>query len=141
MLGFFALFIMPFFSETVASAHSHCDVYGNATWRLPIPGAAGAGSGATQDPSTFPCAKCQRMVTISKYAPHLEKCMGKNSRTSSRVQLRKGPEASANISYAAFDDKKKRKRCVFPSGFINLVPARPSSCTRDLRNMCVCIPL
>jgi hypothetical protein len=98
----------------VASAHSHCDIYGNAAWRLPVPGAAGA-SGAAQDPATFPCARCQRMVTISKYAPHLEKCMGKNSRTSSRVQLRKGPEVQPSISYAAMDDKKKRKRFVFLS--------------------------
>jgi len=43
------------------------------------PAATGMGTATDGKPadSTFKCEHCRRVVSVMKYAPHLEKCMGK----------------------------------------------------------------
>lgn len=60
----------------------------------------------------FECPNCKRTVVASRYAPHLEKCMGigRNSRNSSRIAKQR-MTADALLYNGSFSDtERKRKR-------------------------------
>ncbi|KAI9482812.1 MAG: hypothetical protein EXX96DRAFT_555681 [Benjaminiella poitrasii] len=69
---------------------------------------------------SYECVNCQKMIAASRYAPHLEKCLGlSGSRQSSRVANRRigsSPSFSSDDNMFSPDsDYKKRKQFSSPS--------------------------
>ncbi|CAO3594672.1 unnamed protein product [Absidia cylindrospora] len=61
---------------------------------------------------SYECVNCQKMIASTRYAPHLEKCLGLAGRQSSRVANRRmvsSPSSSVDYSSDSNDDRKRKK--------------------------------
>ncbi|KAI8339044.1 hypothetical protein BC941DRAFT_421960 [Chlamydoabsidia padenii] len=60
---------------------------------------------------SYECVNCQKMIASTRYAPHLEKCLGLAGRQSSRVAIRRmgSSPSSSDYNSDSNDDRKRKK--------------------------------
>ncbi|KAI8084958.1 uncharacterized protein BX664DRAFT_338188 [Halteromyces radiatus] len=63
---------------------------------------------------SYECVNCQKTIASTRYAPHLEKCLGLAGRQSSRVANRRMGSSPSSVDYSS-DSNDDRKRKKLPS--------------------------
>ncbi|KAI8073000.1 hypothetical protein BC940DRAFT_315768 [Gongronella butleri] len=64
---------------------------------------------------SYECVNCQKMISASRYAPHLEKCLGLAGRQSSRVASRRMGSSPSSSDYNSDTNDSDRRRRKLPS--------------------------
>ncbi|CAO3624957.1 unnamed protein product [Cunninghamella blakesleeana] len=62
----------------------------------------------------YECVNCQKTIASTRYAPHLEKCLGLAGRQSSRVASRRLGSSPNSVDYSSDSNDSERKRKKLP---------------------------
>ncbi|CAO3608137.1 unnamed protein product [Cunninghamella echinulata] len=67
----------------------------------------------------YECVNCQKTIASTRYAPHLEKCLGLAGRQSSRVASRRLGSSPSSVDYNSDSNDSDRKRKKMPLSPLN----------------------